>query len=85
MAPRRGAVALPESLEHVTQEILTDALPGVGDDHQCVGIRAVQLDLDPAALGCELHGVGQQIPQNLAQSIGIAGHDDLLIRIDDDP
>ncbi len=46
--------------------------PRVADGHFDVRVDALQPDLDTAAAAGELDGVGQQVPQHLPQTIGVA-------------
>ena len=69
---RRSGIRLAKALEDVRQEIGADADAGVADDDLDVRVDALEPHLDPAALRRELDGVGQQVPHDLLQPIGIA-------------
>src|SRR5262249_7775199 len=68
------AVGLPEALEYVRQEVLTDPLPGIGYDNLDARINPPRPNLDAASLGSELNRVGEQVPDHLLQSFRITGH-----------
>ena len=69
----RGArVGLSKTVKDMRQEFGTDAHARVADDDLDVGIDPFNPYLYPTILRRELDGVGQQIPKNLLQSIGIA-------------
>src|SRR5262249_24977811 len=70
----RRDVGLPEALEYVRQEVLTDPLAGVGHDNLDARINPLRADLHPAALGSELDRVGEQGPDHLLQPFRIARH-----------
>ena len=65
-AGRRG-VGLAEPLEDVRQELGPDAHAGVDDGDLDVRVDPLQEHLDAAPLGRELHGVGQQVPDDLLE------------------
>ena len=73
--PSRGArVGLPEVLEHVGKKLRRDALAAVGDDHLEIGLHAVQVDANRPSLRSELHGIGEQIPDDLLEPVAVASH-----------
>ncbi len=76
-------VTLAEPLENVRQEFRLD--PGAGISHRDRHRLAIAFDahLDVAVPGRELDGVGNEIPDNLLQPIGIGG-DLTELRIDVD-
>jgi hypothetical protein len=71
---RRGGVLLTEALEDVRQEGLADPVAVVLHLHLQFPVRAMDVDLDPAALRRELDGVVDQVPENLLQTAGIRNH-----------
>src|SRR5207249_4606439 len=83
-----GALALARSVAHLA-ELLEDRLlvrwrdadPGIGDGHLDGAVRVQRPHVDPAALGRELHGVGQQIQEHLLE-LALVG-DDVLDRLVD--
>ena len=68
---RELGVGLAEHLEDVAQEGFRDARAVVADGDLGGRLVAAQADLDRPALGCELDGVGQQVPDDLLQAIGV--------------
>ena len=76
------SLALPEALEDIRQEVRTDADTGIADDDFDVRVHPLQSHVDATALRRELHRIGQQVPHDLLQAIGIAGHG-THTRIDD--
>ena len=64
---------LPEAVKHVGQRRGGDPLSIVGDNQLHMGIDSFQPNLDLAALGRELDGVGDQVPDDLFQAPGVAG------------
>ena len=75
MRARRAAhFRLPEAVEHMRQEFALDADACVDhfDGHH--GAVAARCDADVAALGRELHGVAEQIPDHLLQAPGIGAN-----------
>ncbi len=70
--PRDGRVGLAEAVEDKRQKGLIDAHAVVADADFGMLLDVLDLDLDSAALRRELHGVGQQIPDYLAQPVWIA-------------
>src|SRR6185503_2102356 len=56
-AARRGGIRLAEAIEDERQERRIDSLPAVGKFDHGVAVAALGADLDPAALGGELHRV----------------------------
>ncbi len=73
--PRAAAVRLPEALEDVRQRSGWNALPRVAHHDLDVEVAAAELELHHAAGGRELHGVLQQVADDLAQPLGIRHHD----------
>ena len=69
---RDGRVLLAERLEDVRQERRLDARAGVAHDDLDVRVLALHADVDPAALGRELHRVREQVPDDLLEPAGVA-------------
>jgi hypothetical protein len=76
--PRRAGVGLAEAVEDVGEEFGLDADAGVGDADLDVRVDPLEEHLHPAALGREFDGVGEEVPDDLLQAIGI-GDDALRI------
>ena len=74
MTPRRGRVGLPEALEHVGQQLRTDAPAVVADLDRDEPALAHDVHLDPAARFSELDRVGDQVPHHLLQAVRITRH-----------
>ncbi len=71
---RDARIRLAESLEDIREEVPVDADAGVCDAYcrrRCVALKR---DNDPAAGRGELDGVGEKIPEDLLQSLGITGY-----------
>ena len=66
-------VGLAEAVEDVRQEFGLDAHAGVDDADLDVRVDPLQQHLHLAALGRELHGVGEQVPDDLLEPCGVAG------------
>src|SRR5206468_3068603 len=81
LALARGVAYLAELLEDRVLVLWRDADPGVGDGYLDGAIRVERTHVDPAALGRELHGVGQQIQEHLLE-LALVG-DDVLERLVD--
>src|SRR2546426_9260685 len=83
-----GRVGPPKAIEDVRQVAGRDPDAGVGnaEGHSPMPVRKgrdvllPQLDLHAAALGRVLHGVGQQVQDQLADAALVHGHDDWLGR-----
>ena len=71
---RHAALGLAEPIEHKRQEVVADPDAGVADHDFDVRIDPLEPELDATALRRELHRIGQQVPDDLLQPIGIAGH-----------
>ena len=69
-----GGILLAETFEDVGEEIGIDAGAGVADADLDVGVDALEVDLDTAALGGKFDGVGEEIPDDLLETIGVAEH-----------
>src|SRR5438093_1178286 len=61
LALPRGVAHLAELLEDRLLVLWRDADAGVGDRHLDNAVRGQRSHVDPATLGRELHGVGQQV------------------------
>ena len=72
MPAGRGGIRLAEAVKDVGQEFGLDAFAGVGDADFQVGIDPLAAAPGPARPGRELDGVGEQIPEDLLEAIGIA-------------
>jgi hypothetical protein len=72
-AAGRGA-ALPEALEEVGDELGIQSRAVVLHGELDVRVHAQQPDLHPPALGGELDGVREEVPDDLLEAVGIAGH-----------
>ena len=72
VGPRAGAVALPEALEDVRHELGVDADAGVGDHDLGPSRHAAQADADLARRRRELDRIGDQVPDDLLETVGIA-------------
>src|SRR5581483_1695612 len=70
---RQPAVRLAKSVENVRKEIRRDSFAGVADCDFNVRVNPTQIDLDASVSGREFDCVRDQIPNNLLQSIRIAG------------
>src|SRR2546428_620832 len=81
LAFARGVADLAELLEDRVLVLWRDADPGVGDRHLDGAVRGQRTHVDPAALGREFHGVGQQIQEHLLE-LALVG-DDVLERLVD--
>ena len=71
--PRRAGVGLAEAVEDVREELGLDAHAGVDDADLDVRVDPLQEHLHLAALGRELHGVGEQVPDDLLEPGEVAG------------
>ena len=72
VAPGGGPILLPEALEDVGQEVRADPDPVVFHHHLHLGVDSAQANADHASPLGELHGVGEQAPEDLPQAIGVA-------------
>src|SRR5437899_8185196 len=72
VATRASALALSQPVEDIRQDLGRDALPRIADDDLDVRSHALQLYLDPTVLRSELHGILEQIPDDLLQPSRIA-------------
>ncbi len=70
--PREPAVGLQKRLEHVRQEMGRDPDAGVAHRHADDAVALDQRHHHPSALRGELHGVRQQVPEDLLQPSAVA-------------
>ena len=68
-----AAFALAEAVEDVGKQGGFDALAVVADLDPCGGLIAREIDGDGSTLLRELHGIGEKVPDHLADAVGIAG------------
>src|SRR5690349_9178582 len=73
MYPRRTRIRLTKAIENVRQKLFTDAHARITDNNLDMRIDALELHLDLPAFGRELHGVAQEVPDDLLQTIGVPG------------
>src|SRR4030095_15690114 len=66
---RAGRICLPEALENIRQEVLTDALAGVAHRNLAVRSFAFESNLNPAATRREFHGIGKKVPHDLLKAV----------------
>jgi hypothetical protein len=67
-------IGLPKPIEHKRNEFLGDPHTRIDDRHDdALGIAA-DADSDRPAVGCELHRVTEQVPENLLQPFRVAVH-----------
>jgi len=69
---RKARVGLSKSLEHIRQELRRDAAAGVAHRELHVGVHPREAQLNLAAARGELDRVGEEVPENLLQSIRIS-------------
>ena len=66
--------ALPETIENLRQKFGLDALSGIADGDFDVRIDAFETNLHAPAFRREFDGVREEIPDDLLQTVGIAGN-----------
>ena len=66
-----GAVRLPKVIEDIGQGLRVDAFASIGDRDLDEGVDPLELDFDVSALCCELNSIGEQVPDDLLQAIGV--------------
>ena len=81
MLPRHAAVGLAEALEDMRQEFGGQPDARVADRDFDARVDPLEAQLNLPVLRRELHRVGEQVPDDLPQPIGIAG-DRAHVRID---
>src|SRR5688572_6893458 len=69
---RRSGVRLTESLEDVREELRSNTDPRIADGDLHVRVDAFETKLDPPEFRCELDGVGDEVPDDLLQTVRIA-------------
>src|SRR6185503_14851746 len=74
ISSRRRSVSLPETIEHVWQEVRIDPDTRVVHNDLDMRIDALQRHLDEAALARKLHAIRQKVPDDLLQPLTIAKH-----------
>src|SRR5262249_17359126 len=72
MLPRGTSVCLPETFEHMGQELGKDTIAGVLDDDFSIAAGGFQAQLDVTIQGSELDCIGKQVPDDLLQAITVA-------------
>jgi hypothetical protein len=70
---RDSAVGLPEALEDVGQKFGADPCARVGDGDLGAVARAREPHLDRALARRELDGVREEVPEDLLETVGVAG------------
>src|SRR5207247_10576813 len=79
-----GAVGLPEAVEYERQDVGRDAdavIAHVDDDAVVAGL---DVHGDMAVWEAELHRIGDEVPDDLLQPVGIGADDDRLRRVERD-
>src|SRR2546430_1733210 len=76
VGPGRRALRLPEPVEDVRQEGGLDPLTGVAHGDLDVRVDALEAELDAPVPRGELDGVREQVPEDLLETLRIAGDDD---------
>src|ERR1043165_6607353 len=71
--PRRPLVALSKALKNVGQKLVRNSNAVVADNQLDMRIYALQQNLHAAVLGRELHGIAEQVPEDLLKPVRIAG------------
>ena len=66
-------VGLAEAIEDVGEELRVDPFAAVDDADLEMGVDAFEQDLHGAVARGELHGVAEQVPEDLLQAIRVAG------------
>src|SRR5689334_6415962 len=75
MQTRARSIGLPEFLEYVRNKLRSDTDARVRHTDFGMTKRFEQFDRDPAGTRCELDRVGEQIPNDLLQAIGVSPND----------
>lgn len=83
LRPADAPLRLTKALEHVGQKLHRDALPGVGHLHAELLALAAQGHAHAATARRELHGVVDEVPNDLLKAIGVAD-DGAGLRIEGD-
>src|SRR5438093_13668456 len=71
---RARAVRLPEAVEDEWKNFWSNSLAGIAHDDLDVRVDTLPVHLDPAALGCELHRVREEVPHDLLKPSRVTGH-----------
>jgi hypothetical protein len=79
---RRATVTLPKALKHVGQKVRRDTLPGISNDELHPWTRVTEFHVHASARRCELHGIREQVPDDLLQARGFSTDDDGRVRVD---
>src|SRR5207302_2388896 len=69
--PRDRAIGLSKPVEDVRRDLGREAVAGVGDGEAEVVARARDAHLDASARGRELHGVREEIGDDLLETVGV--------------
>ena len=72
MSSCTGTICLPESIEHMRQEIRLNPLPVVFNRDQHLAVRRVHDHFDVPSFRRELHSIDQEIPNDLLNALGVA-------------
>src|ERR1051325_5086066 len=78
LLPRNRSFRLTKTIEHVRQELRRDAVAGIADCQSSRRLDAVEIDAHTAAPLRKLDRVGEQIPDDLPQTIWVAFHQTLF-------
>src|SRR5688572_6865227 len=72
MRTRRRAVRLPKAIEDQRQKLLGDTISGIANLDPHAVFEALVCDLYPSVVRCELHCIGEKIPDHLLQTMCVA-------------
>src|SRR5262249_6667469 len=72
LGPRRRAVGLAKTLEGTLQKLRLHPPSGVGDADLEVIVQPAKIHGDPPANGSELDRVGDEVPDDLLEAVGIS-------------
>jgi hypothetical protein len=75
VAASTAALALSQPVEHVREDLRGDALPRIADDDLGVRTDPLQVHLHAAVPRREFDGVVEEVPHDLLEPSGIAGHE----------
>jgi hypothetical protein len=76
VAAAGGAVTLAKAIEDVGHQVRDDALAVIGDHDLGAVVVLAEADRDHAAGPVELHGVREQVPDDLLEARGVALDED---------
>src|SRR6185295_2561688 len=79
MRPRAGRVSLTEPLKNVWQKLAADSDTVIAHCQFQMGIYSCQSNLSLAAVRCKLDRIGNQVPNDLLQTIGIAYYETITV------